>query len=369
MRCCMDALAAVQVGARHIELRRLPVPGELGPDEALLAVEATGMCGTDWDQYRGLLAPMVPFPVVAGHETIGRIVSCGETASKRWGLTEGARVAVESTVACGVCPPCTAGRWLFCEHRLIYGLTSVTNEPGLSGGFAEYMILRANSRVYPLPDHLSTEDAVFFNPLGSGFDWGVRIAGTVPGDTVVIFGPGQRGLSCVIAARDAGAHRIVVVGRQRSHWKLELARSLGATHTVDSETESVVGAVHAATDGRMADRVIDTTPSAMQPVLDACEIARPEGTVVLAAKKASTVQSSVLIDHLLAKALTMRGAYSVSEWGKEEAIRYLSSNQHDLSGLHTHTMHLDELDVALRTLGDEIEGERAMHITITPRST
>ncbi|HEX4220600.1 MAG TPA: alcohol dehydrogenase catalytic domain-containing protein [Acidimicrobiales bacterium] len=364
----MDAVAAVQMGARHIELQQLPLPGQLGDDEALLAVEATGMCGTDWDQYRGLLAPLVPFPVVPGHETIGRIVSCGDTAAKRWGLTEGARVAVESTVACGLCPPCAAGRWLFCEQRLIYGLTSVTNEPGLSGGFAEYMLLRANSRVYALPDHLSTEDAVFFNPLGAGFDWGVRIAGTEPGDTVVIFGPGQRGLSSVIAARHAGARCVVVVGRRRSHWKLELARSLGATHTVDSETESVVGAVRAATEGRMADRVIDTTPGAMQPVLDACEIARPEGTVVLAAKKSSTVEASVLIDRLLAKGLTVRGAYSVSEWAKQEAIRFLSSGQHDLSRLHTHTMPLDQLDVALRTLGDEIDGERALHITITPGS-
>jgi threonine dehydrogenase-like Zn-dependent dehydrogenase len=364
----MDALAAVQVGPRDIELQRLPVPDELGDDEALLAVEATGMCGTDWDQYRGLLAGVVPFPVIPGHETIGRIVSCGTTASKRWGLDPGARVAVESTVPCGVCPPCAAGQWLFCGQRLIYGLTSVANEPGLSGGFAEYMVLRAHSRVYPLPDHLSTEDAVFFNPLGAGFDWGVRTAGTQPGDTIVIFGPGQRGLACVIAARHAGADRIVVVGRQRSPWKLELARSLGATHTIDSETESVFEAVRVATDGKMADRVIDTTPSAMQPVLDACEVAKPEATVVLAAKKASTVEASVLIDLLVAKALTLRGAYSVSEWAKEEAIRFLSSSPDDLSALHTHTMHIDQLDRALRTLGGEIAGERAMHITITPRS-
>jgi threonine dehydrogenase-like Zn-dependent dehydrogenase len=364
----MDALAAVQVGARDIELQRLLVPDELGDDEALLAIEATGMCGTDWDQYRGLLAGAVPFPVIPGHETIGRIVSCGHTASKRWGLALGARVAVESTVPCGVCPPCAAGQWLFCKQRLIYGLTSVANEPGLSGGFAEYMILRPHSRVYPLPDHLTTEDAVFFNPLGAGFDWGVRSAGTKPGDTIVIFGPGQRGLSCVIAARHAGAACIVVVGRHGSHWKLELARSLGATHTIDSETESVDDAVRAATDGRMADRVIDTTPSAIQPVLDACEVAKPEATVVLAAKKASTVEASVLIDLVLAKALTLRGAYSVSAWAKEEAIRFLSSGQDDLSALHTHTMHIDQLDRALRTLGGEIAGERAMHITITPRS-
>ena len=57
----------------------------------------------------------------------------------------------------------------------------------MNGGYAEYLVMRPNSQVYPMPDSLSIEDAVFFNPLGSGFDWGVRLAGTQLGDTVLLW--------------------------------------------------------------------------------------------------------------------------------------------------------------------------------------
>jgi threonine dehydrogenase-like Zn-dependent dehydrogenase len=362
----MDALAAVQLGPRHIELQNLPVPDELGDDEALVAIEATGMCGTDWQQYLGNISSAAPFPVIPGHETVGRIVALGPTAARRWNVKEGTRVAVESTRSCGTCAPCLAGRWMYCTQRLIYGLTTVTNEPALSGGYAEYMILRSNSRVYPIPDEVSTEDAVFFNPLGAGFDWGVRIAGTEPGDTVVIFGPGQRGLACVIAAREAGAETIIMVGRGRRPWKLELAQSLGATHVVDSTTESVFDAVAEATNGGMADRVIDTTPAVLQPVIDALNVVRSEGTVVLASNKSEHTTSDVVLDQLVGKALTLRGAYSVSEWAKHKAIEAIASQKYDLSALHTHTMDIAHLDLALRTLGGEVPGEDALHITITP---
>ncbi len=361
----MDATAAVLTGPRRIELERFAIPEQIGDDEALLAVEATGMCGTDWEQYLGNLAPMVPFPVIPGHETVGRIAAIGATAAARWGLDVGARVAVESTRPCLSCAPCLAGRWLYCDQRVIYGLTTTTDAPSLSGGFGEYLVLRSNSRVYPLPEDLSTEDAVFFNPLGAGFDWAVRIAGTVAGDAVVVFGPGQRGLACVVAAKEVGAEVIVMVGRGRRPWKLELARSLGATHLVDSSSESVVDAVEEATGGRMADRVVDTTPGAIQPVLDALAVARSEGTVVLAANKRETAGSGDVLDPVLRKALTVRGAYSVSEWAKLRAIEALASHRYDLSAIHTHTMGLAELDVALRTLGGEVEGEDALHITVT----
>jgi threonine dehydrogenase-like Zn-dependent dehydrogenase len=361
----VKARAAVQIGARTIELQRLAVPDDLGDDEALIAVEGTGMCGTDWEQYQGHLAARVPYPVIPGHETVGRIAALGPMARARWGLEAGARVAVESTRPCGACPACRSGRWLYCAERTIYGLTTATDRPALSGGFAEYLVLRSNSRVYPVPDHLSTEDAVFFNPLGAGMDWGVRLAGTEPGDTVVVVGPGQRGLACLLAVRDAGADQVVVVGRGRRPWRLELARALGASAVVDSDATPVVDAVLAATGGRAVDRVIDTTPTALGPVLAATELLRPEGTLVLAAHKTGEIPATLFTERLLAKALTVRGAYSVSPWAKTEAIRLLADQTYDLTELHSHTVDIAELDRALRTLGGETDGDRALHITVT----
>ena len=362
----MDARAAVQTGPRRIELQALALPERLGDDEAVLAVEANGMCGTDWEQYKGSLASSAAFPVIPGHETVGRIERIGPVAAARWRLAEGDRVAVESTVPCGSCPNCRAGRWLFCSHRLIYGLTTVANAPALSGGYAEYLILRPNSMVYPMPEHLSSEDAVFFNPLGAGFDWAVRIAGTKVGDTIVIMGPGQRGLACVVAAREAGAGRIIVAGRSLRPWKLDMALQLGATHVVRTDQQSLPEAVAEITDGALADCAVDTTPAAVQPVVDALDAVRAEGTVVLSAAKSPDAIPG-LSAKVMAKALTVKGAYSVSEWAKRQAIRVLSEGRHDLSPLHTHPFRIDDLHRAMRILGGEVPGEEALHITVTPR--
>jgi len=361
----MEARAAVQVGDRQIELRTLSVPDQIGDDEALVAVEGNGMCGSDWDQYVGRMRQLFPYPVIDGHETVGRIARIGPLAAARMGVEVGDRVAVESTRPCGACIPCLNGNWLHCENRLIYGLTPLSDAPGLNGGYAEYLFLRSNSRVYPLPEFLTVEDAVFFNPLGSGFDWAVRIAGTRLGDTVLIMGPGQRGLACVIAAREAGAARIVVGGRGLRPWKLDLALELGATHVVNTDEESVVDVMRQVTGGEMADRAIDTTPHVTKPIEDCVAALHSEGTLVLTAAKEEGIPN--FVTQIMLKALTVRGAYSVSEWAKLQAIRVLSSGKYDLSRLHTHSLPIDELDRAMRILGGEVPGEEALHITVTPR--
>lgn len=355
----------MQVGDRAVEVRELPVPGRIGDDEGLLEIEANGVCGTDLAQYQGALAAAVPYPFVAGHEIVGRLVEVGPTAARRWGVGAGARVAVESTVPCGHCVQCRAGRWLACSDRVIYGLTPLSREPALSGGNAEYLVLRPNSTVYPLPEHLSTEDAAFFNALGSGFDWGLRLAGTTVGDVVLIVGPGQRGLASVVAAREAGAGLIVVAGRGRTPWKLDAARKLGASHVVNMEEQPLYGVLWELTDGALADRVIDTTPAAAPVALEALRCARPEGTVVWGAAKPG-LDGGEVSRLAVAGALSIRGAYSVSPWAKRQAIRVLADGRHDLSAVHTHTFTIEELDRAMAVFAGEVPGEEAVHVTVVP---
>jgi threonine dehydrogenase-like Zn-dependent dehydrogenase len=350
------------VGDRAIELWTLPVPDQLAEDEALLAVEGSGMCGSDWKQYEGKLMPC--YPVIDGHEIVGRIERVGAVAERRLGVTVGDRIALEGTLACGDCEPCRDGQWVHCANRMVYGLTSTTDGSGLNGGYAEYLVLRPGSRVHRMPDHLSIEDAVFFNPLGSGFDWGVRLAGTQVGDTVVITGPGQRGLACVIAAREAGAGQIIVAGRGLRPWKLDLALQLGATHVVNTDEDSLPDVVRRVTHGHMADRAIDTTPAVAKPVEDCIASLRSEGTLVLTASKDGIPD---LASQIVWKALTVKGGFASSPWGRQQAIRLLSKGELDLSGVHTHTLPIDELDLAMRLLGGEVPGEDALHITVTPR--
>lgn len=358
----MESRAAVQVGDRAIELWTMPVPEVLGDDEALLAVEGSGMCGSDWRQYKGELLPC--YPVINGHEIVGRIARIGQLASARTGVGVGDRVAVETAKRCGTCGGCRRGKR--CEEPMHYGYTSVEDGSGLNGGYSEYLVLRPGTVVYPMPDHLSIEDAVFFNPLGSGLDWVARLAGTSVGDTVVINGPGQRGLGCILAAREVGAVNIIVAGRGRRPWKLELAKRLGATHVVNTDEESLPDVVRSITKGEMADQAIDTTvPQATQSLADCVASLRKEGTVVITVRK--DVDPEHFAGSLISRAATAKGALAASEWGKRQAVRMLSTRRFDLTGVHTHTLPIDDLDRAIRILGGEVEGEDAVHITVTPQ--
>src|SRR5262245_19950132 len=99
------------------------------------------------------------------------------------------------------------------------------------------MWLDPNAIVHKVDESLPASTAVMFNPLGAGFRWAVEIPNTKPGDTVLILGPGQRGLASVLACREAGAGKIIVTGLSADARKLELAREFGAHATIDVEQD------------------------------------------------------------------------------------------------------------------------------------
>lgn len=337
---------------------------ELGPGEALLRVEGCGMCGSDVELYEGLGEGVFSrFPVIPGHEFVGRIEALDARVREAWGLDAGARVAVIGGPRCGMCANCSNGQR--CLRSLNYGFRTSTIGSGLWGGFAEYVHLAAGTRVRPLPEELSAEDAVLFNPLAAGFEWVVRAAQTRPGDSVAILGPGQRGLACVIAAREAGAGEIIVTGLVRDEPKLALARELGATATFLADDADLVRAVKKLTRGG-ADRVIDTTPMAWQPVLDALELVRMNGTIVLAGLKGGKPVPAFPVDVVTQRMLTIVGVLSSSDWASDQAIRTIVSGRYPLGKLHTHTFGLDGVERALQLLAGKVEGETAIHITIVP---
>ena len=157
----------------------------------------------------------------------------------------------------------------------------MADAPGLWGAYAQYMYLHPTSIVHKVDTSLPPELAVMFTPLGAGFRWGVEMPGTGPGDTVVILGPGQRGLSCVLACRQAGASKIIVTGLAADHQKLELARAFGADHTIDVDNENAVQRVRELTDGEGARVVVDVSSYATQPIVAAVDMASQGGVVML----------------------------------------------------------------------------------------
>ena len=356
-------LAMVQTGLRKLEPRDLPIP-EIDDGSALLRIEACGICGSDYEQYEGVLR--TPMPVIPGHEPLGRIEAIGDAAARRWGVDVGDRVAVETMLSCRFCPPCLSGSYHLCRTRRIYSYIPLSEPPGLWGSYAELMYLHPNSVVHKVDPTLDPSIAVMFNPLGAGFRWAVEIPRTGPGDTVVILGPGQRGLASVLACREAGADRIVVTGLAADARKLALAREFGADHAIDVENEDLKERIREITDGVGADVVVDVSSYSTAPVTDALDLVAPGGTVVLAGVKGFKPIPDFVSDKIVMKEIQVRGAIGVTSSGYRSAIRLLESRRHPVEKMHTHDFRLREAELAIRTLAREIPDDESIHSCLLP---
>ncbi|MCH2172508.1 zinc-binding dehydrogenase [Myxococcota bacterium] len=357
------AMAMVQTAPRRLEARDLPIPS-IDDDSGLIRIEACGICGSDYEQFEGVLR--TPMPVVPGHEPLGIIEAIGDRAAQRWGVDVGDRVAVETMLSCHHCSTCMGGSYHLCDRRRIYSYVPLSEEPGLWGAYAEYMYLDPNSIVHSIDPNLPASTAVMFNPLGAGFRWAVEIPESGPGDTVLILGPGQRGLASVIACREAGVSKVIVTGLEADAKKLDLAREFGADATIDVENENVTERVRELTDGRGADVVLDVSAYAVEPVAESVDYVRNGGTVVLAGVKGFKEIPGFVSDKVVLKEVTLRGAIGVTSRGYQNAIQLIESQKVPIERMHTHDFGLDEAELAIRTLAREIPGDESIHSCLLP---
>ena len=346
------------------EIRTLPIP-PVGEDDAVIRIEAAGLCGSDIEQTRGGgRNPSVA--LVPGHEPLGVIDSIGRRAAERWGVEAGDRVCVEVVLPCHQCPQCAAGVFSSCERSLgAYGYRPFDAPTQLVGGFAEYMYLHPNSIVHKIDRDLPVVIASMFNTLAAGIRWAVHLGGVQPGDTVAILGAGQRGIAAAMAAKAAGASTVIITGLGRDAHKLALSREFGVDHTIVADAEDVPERIREITDGHLADVVLDLTPMAAQPVRDALDCVRFGGTVVLAGLKGHR-PIEIITDRIIQKGLRIVGAHGVESRSIREAIDLMESGTYPLEKLHTHSFDLDSLPRAISVLAGEVEGEHAIHVAIIP---
>ena len=360
--------AAVLVKPRTLEAREFTRPA-LGADDALLRIEACGICGSDYEQYEGAQPQhedYTPYPVIPGHEPLGVIEEIGAGARQRWGVREGDRVAVRSGYGCGRCEACARWEPRACPTRGgTYGYTDVGKPPHLWGGYAELMYLSPYSVVKKMDPKIPAGVAVMFNPLAAGLSWAVSIPRTGPGDRVAILGAGQRGLCCVIAARAAGARQIVITGLGRDAEKLALARELGADVTVNAETGDVVAQVRSATGGG-AEVVVDTTPYAPQSLNHAVGIAVRKGRVVVAGLKGQRTAPNLDVDDIIYKELTIRGVLSMPVDETFRAIEIIESGRYPFAKMHTWSLPLEQAEDAIHMLAGHVPGVNPIHLAIVP---
>jgi threonine dehydrogenase-like Zn-dependent dehydrogenase len=357
--------AAVRAGvftgdSRH-EVRTFPEP-DPPAGGAVLRVEACGLCGSDLAQHGGGVGvPGERFPVVPGHEIVGRVAKISREAASTWGLTEGDRVCVDEILRCGTCSACRAGD-PDCTAMQVYGFTlGVDDGPGLWGGYGELMAVLPRTNLHRVPDGVPAAELTMFEPLANAVHW-VGRAGVALGDTVVVEGPGHQGLACLVAARAAGAE-VVVTGTGADAVRLEAARGLGAAATIDVEAEDPVARVAELTGGRMADVVMDLAAGATATVPLALQLTRTRGTVLLAGLKHFRPVEGLVSDLIVLRQLTVIGGAGYTPAAMARAVALLVSGSVDRGPLVGETITLDALDEGVALLARAAEHD-AVHVSL-----
>lgn len=206
-------------------LEDVPMP-HMGDEDVLIKVKKSSICGTDvhiwkWDAWA---QKTIPVPMVVGHEFMGVIVDMGRNVK---GFEKGQRVSGEGHITCGICPNCKKGLKHVCSNTQGVGV----NRPG---SFAEYISLPAEN-VFALPDSIPDDLAAIFDPFGNATH--TALSFDLVGEDVLITGAGPIGIMAAAIAQHAGARHVVIT--DMNDYRLEIARHMGATKTVNIAKESL----------------------------------------------------------------------------------------------------------------------------------
>ena len=310
-----------------VELRETHVPA-IDEEEVLLQVGAVGVCGSDVHQYHNSQSWPVSVPVVLGHEFCGTVAQVGAWVK---GFREGDRVVSETAAKiCGECLLCRTGNYNLCPSRSGFGA-------GTDGAMANYVRVPARC-LHHIPDNLLFERAALTEPCCVAYN-AVAVKSPIrPGDTVVVIGPGPIGLLCTEMARIAGARSLIVAGTKQDASRLEVARVLGATHTVDVQSTSIVDFLRGIGDGLGAEVVIDAA-GVSAALKTALEIVRPGGHITKVGWGPQPLTFS--LDPLVQKGLRLQGSFSHTFENWEKVVAMLSARQIDLDPIISQVAALD----------------------------
>jgi len=319
-----------------ISLREVPVPS-VPSDGALIRVEASGLCRSDWHGWMGH-DPDIELPHVPGHEFAGIIEAVGPSVT-RW--RQGARVTFPFIGACGACPSCLVGDETVCDSQ---------DQPGFSrwGSFAEFVaIAKADVNLIALPDDL---DSVTAAGLGCRFATAYRAVmaqGRVQaGEWVAVHGCGGVGLSAVMIAIAAGAR---VVAIDVSPIALAAAGALGAEALIDSRDTVVASAIEAATDGG-AHLSLDALGST-ETCLNSMASLRRRGRHVQAGLMVGVdARPPIPMDRVLSRELELIGSHGMAAHDYPEMLARVADGRLRPDRLVGRTISLDAAPEALMAM-------------------
>ena len=325
-------LAAVKVAPRTAQIQEIDVP-DIDYNSALMRVEAAGMCGS-YGYFTREGGGRSPVPGMNAHENAGVIVKAGQGFLDRHGVEEGELVALEEYLPCGHCEWCRIGEFRHCWF------TDTHNNPNpsrLDGGFRKNLYLPPNVVLHKVSQALTPDEAALALPVGNGVQWAVKEGEAAPGKTIVVQGPGSKGLGATLAAKKAGA-TVIVTGLSKDGSRLEAARRLGADHTIDVQTNDFTETIMDITNGRGADAVVDCTTGRIPVIFNqAIDVLVRRGGIVVS--QAYELESFSL-EKLTGKYGQLRACRGHSYASVAMGLELIASGDYPLKELVTHNFPL-----------------------------
>ncbi len=351
----------------HIDELKVPFNFNGG---AIGQVLAAGICGSDLSLYNDGPLGRRLWPLILGHENIVRLTQMDEDFSERWDVKVGDRVAVEEFIPCGHCNICLSGNYRRCrrtdynsESFLRYGRTPLKIEPGLWGGFSQYIFVHPDAKVHKVPDSIPTSHAPLFVPIANGIRWVTDVGRASPGESVVVLGPGAHGLGCVLAASEIGASTIIAIGLSSDAQRLETAKILGATHTLFADKDDIKSKVAEIT-GSMADLVVEVTAGASDASKLATELAGPGGRVVLAGGGGPD-RKGIDPEAIIRNEVQVNGVRGHDLRSIVPAIKLMASGKYDFDIIGTKIFPLEMAQKALELFTSK-ESSRPLAFVVSP---
>jgi threonine dehydrogenase-like Zn-dependent dehydrogenase len=334
----------------EVRVEEKPDPVIGAADEALIQVEASGICGSDLHIYHGRVPVEPGFTI--GHEFVGTVLAAGPQFER---AAIGERVLGCFHTACATCTPCIRGDYHRCVNGRTFGHGSKLGD--LQGAQAERLLVpRANLTLRRVPEDMSDDVALFAGDvLGTGFH-AVAHAHLRSGDTAAVLGLGPVGLCAIQAARAAGATQIFAIDTVSD--RLDMARRLGAT-PIHLTEEDPKRAIRAATGGSGADIVVDAVGDPA-PLALAISLVRDAGTV--SGIGAYAGKGEVPLGLAWLKGVTLRLGLANVIAHVDRVLALLSAGLLDPAPLVTHHMRLDEAPDAYAVY----DRREALKIVLTP---
>jgi 2-desacetyl-2-hydroxyethyl bacteriochlorophyllide A dehydrogenase len=334
----------------EVQLDEVAEPELLAADDAIVRVEASGICGSDLHIYHGRVQIEPGF--VIGHEFVGEVIAAGDEVSR---VAVGDRVLGTYGTACGECFFCKREEFHKCDEARVYGHGATLGS--LQGAQAEQVLVpHANLTLRRVPDGLSDDVALFAGDvMGTGFH-AIDSRPLAQGETAAILGLGPVGLCAVQAAKAAGASEVIAIDTVED--RLKMAESFGAT-AVHLTEQDPRGEVKKLTEGRGVDLAVEAVghPEALDLAL---RLARKAGTISVTGVYAE--RTEVHMGLLWIKALTLTSGHANVIKHLDRVLELLSEGKLDPAPLVTHHMKLDEAPEAYRVY----DNREALKIVLAP---